>query len=73
MREVTAERNDLCQTLGLPCGTEPIDVYLFADSKSYTEFLAQRFPDVPSRRAFFLETDTRLAVFAHWSDRVAED
>ena len=33
----------------------------------------RNFPNVPSRRAFFLETDTRLAVYAHWSDRVAED
>ena len=38
-----------------------------------SEFLKQNFPNVPSRRAFFLETDTRLAVYAHWSDRVAED
>jgi hypothetical protein len=73
VREVTAERNDLCQTLGLPCSNEPIDVYLFADPASYTNFLASRFPHVPSRRAFFLETDTRLAVYAQWSDRVAED
>ena len=37
------------------------------------QFLLRHFPSVPSRRAFFLETDTRLAVYAHWSDRVAED
>ena len=37
------------------------------------EYLTRNFPSVPSRRAFFLETDTRLAVYAHWSDRVAED
>ncbi len=73
VREVIAERNDLCETLRLPRSNEPIDVYLFADPASYTSFLASRFPDVPSRRAFFLETDTRLAVYAHWSDRVAED
>ena len=28
---------------------------------------------MPTRRAFFVESDTRLAVYAHWSDRVGED
>ncbi len=35
--------------------------------------LAKKFPMVPNRRAFFIETDTRLEVYAHDSDRVAED
>jgi uncharacterized protein DUF1570 len=73
MRDLTSERNDICQTLGLPPGNEPIEVYLFRDAESYAQFLLRHFPSVPSRRAFFLETDTRLTVYAHWSDRVAED
>jgi hypothetical protein len=48
-------------------------VYLFRDADAYSKFLSQYFPGVPPRRAFFLKTDTRLAVYAHWSDRVAED
>jgi hypothetical protein len=73
VRDLTAERNDICQTLGLPPGNEPIQVYLFGDAESYGQFLLKHFPGVPSRRAFFLETDTRLTVYAHWGDRVAED
>jgi Protein of unknown function (DUF1570) len=73
VRELTAERDDICQTLSLPCGTEPIEVYLFNDAETYRQFLLEHFPSVPSRRAFFLETDTRLCVYAHWGDRVAED
>jgi hypothetical protein len=73
VRELTAERNDVCQMLALPCSTEPIEVYLFSDPDTYQQFLLQRFPSVPSRRAFFLETDTRLCVYAFWGDRVAED
>jgi hypothetical protein len=73
VRELTAERDDICQTLSLPSGTEPIEVYLFEDAESYRRFLLEHFPSVPSRRAFFLETDTRLCVYAHWGDRVAED
>ncbi len=73
VRELTLERDDIIATLGLVPSKEPIDVYLFRDAERYQEFLKRNYPNVPSRRAFFLETDTRLAVYAHWSDRVAED
>lgn len=73
LRDLMAERDDICRTLGLPCGKEVIDVHLFRDGERYAEFLARYFPGVPSRRAFFVETDSRLAIYAHWSDRMAED
>ena len=73
IRELLTEREDICQTLGLTPSNEPIEVYLFRDPARYQEYLKRNFPVVPSRRAFFLETDTRLAVYAHWSDRIAED
>ncbi len=73
VRQLNVERDDICRTLDLPGSTEPIDVYLFRDAESYAQFLARRFPTVPTRRAFFVESDTRLAVYAHWSDRVGED
>ncbi|HVT30192.1 MAG TPA: hypothetical protein VHE81_19425 [Lacipirellulaceae bacterium] len=73
IRELTMERDDVYGTLGLEGSTEPIEVYLFRDADRYAEFLKRDFPSVPSRRAFFLETDTRLTVYAHWSDRVGED
>ncbi len=73
VRELTIERDDVNRTLGLAESNEPIDVYLFRDAERYQDFLKRNFPSVPSRRAFFLETDTRLAIYAHWNDRVAED
>jgi hypothetical protein len=73
VRELTAERDYVNQTLGLASSKEPIDVYLFQDAERYQEFLKRKFPNVPSRRAFFLETDKALAVYAHWNDRMAED
>jgi Protein of unknown function (DUF1570) len=73
VRELVAERDDVCQTLGLPPSDEFIEVYLFRDADTYRRYLDRHFPSVPSRRAFFVETDTRLSVYAHWSDRVAED
>src|SRR6185295_19811977 len=73
VRELVLERDDVSRTVGLPSSNEPIHVYLFADAERYQEFLKRNFPNVPSRRAFFLETDIRLTVYAHWNDRVAED
>jgi hypothetical protein len=73
VRELTLERDDVIKTLSLTPSNESIDVYLFRDAERYQLFLKRNFPNVPSRRAFFLETDTRLAVYAHWNDRVAED
>jgi hypothetical protein len=73
VRELVEERDYICATLGIPSTKEPIKVYLFRDADRYREYLFRTFPTVPSRRAFFMETDTQLAVYAHWSDRVAED
>ncbi|MEX0611375.1 MAG: DUF1570 domain-containing protein [Pirellulales bacterium] len=73
VRALMWEREDVCRTLGLPCSEELIEVHLFRDADTYRQYLARHFPTVPSRRAFFVESDTRLAVYAHWSDRVAED
>jgi hypothetical protein len=73
VRDLVEERENIFNTLGMQPSNEPIDVYLFRDADRYGEYLTRNFPNVPSRRAFFLETDTRLAVYAHWSDRVAED
>ena len=63
MRELTLERDDVCRTLGLQPSNESIDVYLFRDAEHYQEYLTRNFPNVPSRRAFFLETDTLIPLF----------
>jgi hypothetical protein len=73
VRELVEERETIYSTLELTSTKEPIEVYLFRDADRYREYLLRNFPSVPSRRAFFLETDARLAVYAHWSDRMAED
>ncbi len=71
--ELVVQRGDVSQQLGLPTSDEPIHVYLFDSSDRFSAFMRLHYPDFPSRRAFFVESDTRLAVYAHWGDRVAED
>jgi hypothetical protein len=73
LQELDAQRVDLSSKLSLPISDEPIHVYLFADADRFAQFMRHHYPDFPQRRAFFVETDTKLAVYAHWGDRVAED
>lgn len=57
----------------MPVSDEPIHVYLFDKPENYAGFVARHYPDLADRRAFFVESDTRLTVYAQWGDRVAED
>lgn len=71
--DLVAERANLLSKLALPRTDEPVYIYLFESEPRFHEFIKRHFPDFPPRRAFFVETDTRLTVYAHWGDRIAED
>ena len=71
--ELTSQRADFCRQLALPCSDEPIHVYLFESPERYQGFIKLYYPQFPARRAFFVETDARLSVYAQWGDRMAED
>lgn len=73
LRELSALRADIAHLLELPLSQEPVHVYLFGSPIAYESFLEKRFPKLPRRRAFFVETDTELTVYAHWGERIAED
>lgn len=71
--ELTAQRGDLCERLKLPKSDEPIQVYLFENPDRFKKFMRLNHPGFPERRAFFVETDSRLTVYAQWGDRMSED
>jgi hypothetical protein len=71
--ELTTQRADLCHRLTLPCSDEPIHVYLFETPERFQGFMRLRHPDFPDRRAFFVETDAKLSIYAQWGDRMADD
>jgi hypothetical protein len=73
IEELVLRRTDLQQRLGVPLSNEPIHIYLFGNQERFDKYLRIYHPLFPSRRAFFLETDTRLTVYAYWGDRVADD
>ncbi len=71
--ELVAQRSELCRRLALPCSDESIDVYLFESQERFEGFIKLHYPRFPDRRAFFVETDTNLSVYAQWGDRMADD
>lgn len=73
VEELCQQRWELLGKLNLPPSNEPIHIHLFDTGEQFHAFMRSRYPEFPARRAFFVETDTRLAVYAHWGDRVAED
>jgi hypothetical protein len=73
LEELRAQRTYLSAKLGLATSDEPIHVYLFPSAEKLEAYMRVHFPTLPKRRAFFVESDTRLRVYAYWGDRVAED
>jgi hypothetical protein len=71
--ELIALRADLGRRLELPDPEEPLHVYLFKNPERFQDFMRLHHPDYPDRRAFFLETDVKLSVYAQWGDRIGED
>jgi hypothetical protein len=73
VEELLSRRQEMTDRLGLPPEGEPVHVYLFDHQEQFQRFIAQRYPQFPPRRAYFLKTDTTLAVYAFWGDQLAED
>lgn len=73
LEDLRALRASMRDKLDLKVSDEPIHVYLFEDERKFNAFCAAHFPQFPLRRAFFVQNDTSLAVYAQWGDRVAED
>jgi len=73
LEDLRALRTSLQAKLDLKLSDEPIHIYLFEDERKFNAFCKKHFPQFPTRRAFFVQNDTSLAVYAQWGDRVAED
>jgi hypothetical protein len=73
MEDLNAQRVDLAKRLALPASDEPIHVYVFESPERFNEYMRVHHPEFPKRRAFFIETDTRLSVYTQWGDRVGDD
>ncbi len=71
--DLVALRDDVANQLAIAPSQEPIRVTLFERPGDLAALLRTRFPELGERRAVFVESDSQLAVYAAWNDRVAED
>jgi len=64
---------DIRSALGIELGQRPVTVLLFDSQHGYQQFLRREFPDVPYRRALYLERSGRAFVLAYRSRELATD
>jgi len=71
--EFAALREHVTAELQLPVSREPVHVYLFADADRYAEFFQAHFPQLPPRRAYFVQAGDRLNVYAQADQQQTRD
>ncbi|NMC21950.1 MAG: hypothetical protein GYA33_16210 [Thermogutta sp.] len=64
---------DIAAYLGLEASPRAVDVYLFADAREYAEYVKRAFPEVPYRRALYVQRGDRAMVAAYLSPELATD
>ncbi|MAT71709.1 MAG: hypothetical protein CMJ58_19555 [Planctomycetaceae bacterium] len=57
-------QGELQRTLAMRPPQQAVDVYLSADERSHKQFLQSRFPRIPYRRALYVQSGGRGAVYA---------
>lgn len=55
-----------------PCSA-PVQVELLANKQQHREYLAQRYPSAPYRRALYVKQNNQATVFAYLSDELGTD
>lgn len=71
--QLIALRQEILATLALPASNDLINVYIFPDETKYRRYTQKKFPTFPERRAFFVQDDAGLQVYAYWGDYIVED
>jgi hypothetical protein len=75
IRHLQSLEKQLESTLGVrvPAGSDPIEVYILDSPEAFRHFLTFYFPELPTRRAFFLAQGTRRVVYTYQGTRLEED
>jgi hypothetical protein len=78
-KSVSDLRDSVLKVLKIPLPKSVIFVYLFGEKGSFDHYLEKKYPNLPSRRAFFVaqgktgNRDEDLLVFTWWSDKIELD
>jgi hypothetical protein len=76
--ELAALRDQVQKELLLPPGTATVQVYLFESEMLYKSYMKARYPDLPTRRAFFVVQPRSMGgedlnIYTWWGDRIRQD
>lgn len=73
--ELKVLRDQVHETLELPIDrdAEKVTIYLFSNETDYRNYLDNVYPGLPFRRAYFIGTSDKLAVYTFWGERIRED
>ncbi len=71
--ELTAQRADLCRGWPCPAPTSRSTSICSRRAERFQGFMRLHYPEFPDRRAFFVETDAKLSIYAQWGDRMGDD
>ncbi len=78
-QELAKLRDRVYGDLHLPPTHSIVQVYLFENKERYEEFMRAAYPDLPPRRAFFVQKpkpfggSDDLLVYTYWGDRIQQD
>lgn len=75
VKELKVLRDQIHEKLELPLDddSEKVTVYLFSNESQYRNYLTSVYPELPFRRAYFIGTPDKLAVYTFWGERIFED
>jgi Protein of unknown function (DUF1570) len=77
-KELSNLREQVYKELRLPPSSTKVLVYLFEDQERYERFMKAKYPELPRRRAFFIQPrryggSDDLLVYTHWGNRINQD
>ncbi|QGJ69474.1 Hypothetical protein PBC10988_11560 [Planctomycetales bacterium 10988] len=73
LAELEALQSQLEKELAFQKSSEPIWIYLFQDETRYQKFLKDHYPELPNRRAYFVQTGSRLTIYAQIGPSAGDD
>ncbi|HZV04081.1 MAG TPA: DUF1570 domain-containing protein [Gemmataceae bacterium] len=77
--ELAKLRDQVYTELRLTPGRSAVQVYLFETKERYDEYMHAAYPNLPARRAFFIQQQRALGgtdelmVYTSWGDRIQQD
>jgi hypothetical protein len=73
LAELAPLERELSRVLAVQPCKSPVYLYLMASERQHKAYIAERFPEIPYRRALFIKQDGRSSVFAYLNTELPDD